>query len=631
LTKYSMYMASFNVRTRVLIGFGTAILLLVAAVVFTMVQMRTIKEAAEFSQAKTERANLAASAQNELIQAVTATRMAALGGKDPNTAAEDARRHREEFERTMDTLGMQVLPEGRPQFNAMAADGGALWSLVDQVFVLAGSDSAGVATEFLLTEVSSRVDRFNASAERYIESRQVQAAEAVDDAANRYEVALIMSLLALATATAAAVSVAAFVSKQVAGEAAETARLHREAVAELQATVKAKEEFVAGVSHEMRTPLSGVIGLLDLVEAAVLSEEVRSNVELAQRSAGDLLVIVGDILDAAELDAGKMALSSSAVDLRSLVADTAKLFSSMAAAQRNEIIVTVGAGVPEKVVADPTRLRQVLTNLVSNALKHTCDGVVKLIVTMADDLRASEGAIVRFEVCDSGTGIGDEMRSRLFVPFSQGNTIGDRRYRGVGLGLSITKRLVEMMGGEVGVDSTLGVGSLFWFTLPAAIAESPAESGRSRTAEFSVGALDDTPGSTTGLTDGARPRALVVDDTSINRLLLSKMLSVLGYDVDEACDGQEAVEAVMGNDYNVVMMDIQMPVLDGVEATRIIRAAPGPKGQTSIIAVTASTMDTQVAKYLSVGMDGVVRKPFRIDELKAVLGKRVSNSSRGTN
>jgi signal transduction histidine kinase len=356
-------------------------------------------------------------------------------------------------------------------------------------------------------------------------------------------------------------------------------RALRAAERELAEAAEAKARLLANVSHELRTPMNGILGILQLLAADDLTDDQRVLLRTASSAGDELLRIVNDVLDFSKLEAGKLCLAPQAFVLDQLVADVCRLLGADA---RVPLVASVDPSLPETVHGDSGRLRQVLTNLVANALKFTEVG--RVVVRAAP---AGPGH-VRFSVTDSGIGIGPDRLPHLFEPFEQAETTTARRYGGTGLGLTIARDLVELLGGHLQAESQVGVGSTFAFTIPLA----PVPGRR------------------------LEGRVLVADDSEVNRMVVQRMLARRGLDVDVVGDGAQAVEAVRTGDYAVVLMDCEMPVTDGFAATARIRDA-GAK--IPIVAMTGHAGDDDRRRCLSVGMDDHLAKPIQLAALDAVL------------
>jgi signal transduction histidine kinase/CheY-like chemotaxis protein len=373
----------------------------------------------------------------------------------------------------------------------------------------------------------------------------------------------------------------------------------RLATAELRAgaALAAKSAFLANVSHELRTPLNGLTGVISLLLEAGLPEPQRKYAELAADSADALLGVIGDVLDFAKLEAGRVELESAPLDPRRLAERTAALLGSEAAAKGIGLIVTAEASVPALVVGDPGRLRQVLLNLLANAIKFTEAGGVALHLSPSLG-RTAPG--LRVAVTDTGIGIPAEAQRRLFEPFAQADSSITRRYGGSGLGLAICRELVTLMGGEIGFASTERAGSSFWFEVPLPATDQPAPA---KSATFLSPAVAE------------RRAVLLVEDNPTNRLVARALLERDGHSVVERANGREAIAAVEGGRFDLVVMDLQMAEMDGLAAIRHIRALPSPVGHIPVIILTADARPEAAAACRQAGANQVLTKPIRGDSL----------------
>jgi signal transduction histidine kinase/CheY-like chemotaxis protein/HPt (histidine-containing phosphotransfer) domain-containing protein len=359
----------------------------------------------------------------------------------------------------------------------------------------------------------------------------------------------------------------------------------------------AKGEFLANMSHEIRTPMNGVIGMADLLSRAHLPPEQQRQVEAIASSAETLLRLVDDILDLSKIEAGRLEIHETDYVLSEIAEGVVRLLAPRAAAKGLALRLEMAPGLPPGLRGDPTRLRQVLLNLVGNAIKFTLRGYVLLRI----EQRAP--GWLHFMVRDTGIGISPEDQARLFSAFVQADSSAARQFGGTGLGLAISRHLVELMGGTIGVESTRGQGSTFWFRLPgrpAGLATQP----------IPLPAADAIPGL----------RALVVEDNPINQQVVQAQLTALGIASDAVTDGLAALEVLAHQRFDVVLMDCQLPGLDGYETTRRLREWEKDR-RTPVIAVTAHALRGEREKCLAAGMDGYLAKPFRLEDLRTALAR----------
>ena len=365
-----------------------------------------------------------------------------------------------------------------------------------------------------------------------------------------------------------------------------------------EAAVAAKSAFLANMSHELRTPLTSIIGFARLLgERRELTKDAKHFAQRISDASEALLAIINDVLDFSKLEAGQVTLERAPVSVQRLADEATGLVSIQAAAKGLKLLIKLDPATPEHVVGDVARLRQVLLNLLSNAVKFTEAGAITVKASWKSDGEEDSGRL-RLAVCDTGAGIEPEKVKRLFERFSQADVSINRTHGGTGLGLAISKGIVELMGGRIGVTTRIGKGSTFWFEVPLAVGESPAEI-------HDVGADLDCP----------PLRLLVVDDTAVNRELVKLMLQPLGFQVDEASGGAEGVKAAVSQAYDLILMDVRMPGVDGLEATRVIRATSKLNRGVPILALTADVQPENTQACRAAGMDDVLAKPIMPQQL----------------
>lgn len=370
---------------------------------------------------------------------------------------------------------------------------------------------------------------------------------------------------------------------------------------------QAKSEFLAKMSHEIRTPLHGVLGMLDLLQNGGPPAQQGEHLQLARRSAGHLLHIVDEILDFSKIEAGKMALEATPFDFEALARDVFALFRPAAAAKGVDMTL-VSENIPAVLTGDPTRLRQVLSNLVSNAVKFTEAGHIRLQCAWQQDPQ-----VLHLVLEDSGIGIPAERLQTVFDPFMQSDNSVARAYGGTGLGLSISARLVRLMGGEIEVESSPGRGSRFRFSLPLQAVTVPP------------GVVEPAPAIAADVLRPEGAAVLVVEDTPVNQTIMRIGLERMGYRVDTAGNGFEAIQKVEQGDYAVVLMDCHMPGMDGYTAATAIRDFEARTGRQRmpIIAVTAAVTGDEQGRCRAAGMDDYLSKPFSMQGLDAMLRRHL--------
>lgn len=362
----------------------------------------------------------------------------------------------------------------------------------------------------------------------------------------------------------------------------------------------AKSELVANISHEIRTPMNGVMGMAALLADSSLSGQQKEMVETIQTSATSLLAVLNDILDFSKIEAGRFKIEESDLDLRALAEGVVALLRGGAIAKGISLDLQWDSRVPQHVRGDETRLRQVLLNLAGNAVKFTVEGHVQIAVGY--EAEVAGGAAVRFAVVDTGIGIPPDTLQRLFRPYTQADSTMTRKFGGTGLGLAISKQLVRLMGGEIGVRSEVGKGSTFWFTVPLMVSEkAPVRPTKS-------------------IPDAAAPtiqgRILLVEDNPVNAKITTRLLEKMGHRVSNAANGREACTAFVQETFDLVLMDVMMPEMDGLEATTEIRKLERSHGRrTPIVALTASAMESDRRRCEAAGMDDYLTKPLSQSQL----------------
>jgi signal transduction histidine kinase/CheY-like chemotaxis protein len=374
---------------------------------------------------------------------------------------------------------------------------------------------------------------------------------------------------------------------------------------------KAKSEFLAVMSHEIRTPMNGVLGMTDLLRGTSLTAEQREFTGLLKESGNSLMDLLNDILDLSKIEAGNVELEKRDFSIGELLHSTNALWSHAAQDKGLEFHIQSSAQDNYSVRGDRNRLRQVVNNIISNAIKFTAEGCIELVVTETQSIE--KNVKLRFEIRDTGIGISEEQTRAIFHPFTQADSSTTRNYGGTGLGLSISQKLVELLGGQIGVESTPGSGSTFWFTVTL-------ERGDQRNVEQTNSALVTTQPAE--IPNERHLHILVAEDNHLNQKIISWMLGPLKCQFDIVENGLEAIAAVTRSNYDIVLMDVQMPELDGVAATKEIRSIEGAIGKLPIIAMTANAMLGDRERYLEAGMTDYISKPIDQRELLQTISRQ---------
>lgn len=385
----------------------------------------------------------------------------------------------------------------------------------------------------------------------------------------------------------------------------------KKAIEVVNTAYKAKSKFLANMSHELRTPLNGILGMINLTLMSDLTEEQRENLTIAKSSADSLLNIINDILDISKVEAGKMSLERIEFDIRSLVEKTIKLHSVLAVEKNIKLLSKYADNIPQIVYGDPNRLQQVINNIVGNAVKFTDEGSVCITIESRHDVECDDGTIeIRFSVEDTGVGISEEEMQELFKSFSQVNNSYTRKNSGTGLGLVISKHLVEIMGGTIWARSQKGKGSTFFFSVKLYKTGKPNKSKENSCFEMKT----------------TNPiNILLVEDDIINQTVTGKMLKEMGHRYEAVNNGWEALEILRHKEFDMILMDIEMPEMNGIQTTAAIRNQRNHYSNIPIIAHTAHALEGDREKFLAQGMNDYLPKPYQIKDLSTIIEQYATN------
>ncbi len=515
---------------------------------------------------------------------------------------------------TRNIMAIRALVRGaEPTFNALALGREVSQEDLDQT--KRNFDALLAMTEELLVYTNNAASTYRADTRTELASLQIRSA-------------LLIGLLVFCVACLVYSLRRQLRSMREAGASLEAmAERLNSAYLDAEAGNRAKSQFMATIGHEVRTPLNAILGTAELLQLSALPPTVCTGIATIRRSGESLLEIINEVLDFAKIEHGNLVIETRAVDIREVAVTAMEIIRDRAVENGNEVHLVVAPGFSTDIVlTDPTRLRQVLLNLMSNAAKFTSGGTICLRLS---DVARGDSSVIRFEISDTGIGIDPAGLSRLFQPFTQVDATISRRFGGTGLGLAICKQIVEGMGGRIGAESEPGKGSTFWFEIPRVCSNDVAQTDAAQPCLEDSQAIRTTANAATStVADGpcaAQPgdlpqlSILLVEDNKINQQVATGLLNHLGQSVCIAGDGLEAVSLAQAQPFDLVLMDMQMPVLDGIEASRRIRALGGRSAVVPIVAMTANASDHDRELCREAGMNSFCSKPISLDQLRKLI------------